>query len=428
MGTYKNYKNFEATSLQNKMKKIFRSILDIEKSNNEEEACLLALYSLESLNYKFAMISFLKEINGKFYIIADPKFSIGKKWVDVASLTKPRDFENPFDILPLVLIRKESKFIVDSRIDIECEEELCKQLNVISQYVIPLFTDSLLIGTLQIDLGTLTEIPEEECIMLDALATHLSVSVERFRTLLQLNQAQNDLMSKSKLIAYEAATAKIMHSLSHEIKDYVSELNKTINDEKIRCNKEALEFLLNTKKSVGKWFKVVEDNALTLKKNEEPVILDVYPVIKEVVSYWYNVANSYKCKIEIINQTENVKIYARLGSINELLSCLILNSIEANARKIVIELKYRKNEINNLLEITHLDDGDGIPETAKENIFKLGWTSKIKRGHGIGMTIITLLVKEMAGHFEIISFGKSSQEENTKMQILIPIKEIDYGM
>jgi K+-sensing histidine kinase KdpD len=418
-----NTADINQSSLKRKMETVFKAILEIQKTGNEEDACLVTLFSLESLDYPFAMISLLTEINGCRYVVANEKLSIGKKWGNIATLTEHRNYDNPTDILPLVLNRKQPRFILDSQNDPlnECDQELCRKMDVTTQYILPLATESLVIGTLQIDMGNLTSMPEDECIMLEALASHLSVSIERHRTLCELSQAQNELMNKSKLIAYDIATAKIMHSLTHEMKNYIIELNKAINDEEIRCNKKAIEFLKGTNSFFKIWFDSIKSNTLTLRVDEESEVVDPFIIIQEVISMWRQIALTYKCKFEVVNETKGASIYARKGSIKEVFSCLIMNSIEANARRIKININKSILENEEYVQFIISDDGDGIPEQYKEKIFTLGWTSKQKEGHGIGMTVIMLLTKEMGGFFEIESYGKSSQQEETIMRILIPI-------
>lgn len=111
------------------------------------------------------MISFLRELDGRQLIIAEPEFSTGHKWKHIARHTE-RLYDTPTDVLPLVLRRRQARFIADSRLDVECDRDLCKHLHLISQYIMPLATDSLSIGTIQVDLGEQQEMSVEECTML----------------------------------------------------------------------------------------------------------------------------------------------------------------------------------------------------------------------------------------------------------------------
>jgi hypothetical protein len=96
-----------------------------------------------------------------------------------------RPYPGP-DLLVKRLEKKQSRYIADSRVDEENDRELCKEFGIITQYVIPLFTPTMLIGTLSILMGELNEEPKDELRVLDALGAHLSITIERHRTLERL--------------------------------------------------------------------------------------------------------------------------------------------------------------------------------------------------------------------------------------------------
>jgi hypothetical protein len=244
--------NHHEMKLHQKMVEVLKAVQEIETAPTEDDAILQALAALEKLKYPHVMVSFLREIDGRRWVVGDPEYASGEKWREVAAATK-RDFDNPTDMLPKVLLERKPWYIPDSRVDRSNDRELCWALGIVTQYVMPLATKSRLIGTLQVDMGALKSKPVDELRVLDALAAHLSIAIDRFRTLEEIEELNGLLLENGKLQAFDAAAGKIMHELMHSIGDYNHELNSILQRPAIRRNRDALEFLEKTKKRVDNW-------------------------------------------------------------------------------------------------------------------------------------------------------------------------------
>ncbi len=416
-------------SLDDKIRIVLEAVREIEAAKDESEAIENAMLYLDKLCYPHIMLSWLKSIEGVKYVIADQDFAIGEKFKEVAEKTK-RLYDNPTDLLPLVLQRKRARFVLDSCNDPlkETDEELCRKVGIISQYAMPLATDSMSIGTIQIDMGRLESEPKSECEMLDALASHLSIAIERYRVLNSLETAHNELTSQAQIIAFEVASAKILHELNHSIGDYSKLLSEKINDREIRSNKAAFEFLSLTRKRISGWIDSLQDSFDEFRQHEEIEECKVEDIVKETINMWQHKAAVRRQKLQGKYSGGGVIVKIRRGSLKELLSCLIINAMEANARHIDVTVRGVNRAENDktryFAEIVVSDDGDGIPEEYKEKIYKFGWSSKRGRGHGMGITIVDLLAKSMNGQCYIASYGKSCGEGRTEFIILIPGKYI----
>jgi signal transduction histidine kinase len=108
-----------------------------------------------------------------------------------------------------------------------------------------------------------------------------------------------------------------------------------------------------------------------------------------------------------------------------MLSALIRNAIDANARKVTVDVRKvcEKDPTvgeKRFVEFLVRDDGHGIPIEYRSQIGKPGWTSKGKRGHGIGLTIVDLLSRDMGGRLVLLSGGKSVGEKETVFSLRLP--------
>jgi len=402
------------------------AVKDIEDSDSEEIACEFALVYLEHLGYTSAMLSFINDSNGSLVIAADSKYAIGKFKQVADQIHQKYDLtKSKHDLLPLVLAEKKSRFITDSISDVEYDVTLFKEYGIVNQYCVPIATDSLMIGTLQIDLDSKKEIPETARKMFDALGAHLSIAIERHRVLHKLETANNDIINQARMITFEVAAAKIMHELNRSMGDYGKRLREKISDVEIRSNKAAVSFLKFTQKQIARWALSVQENIDIVKKNEKEGDYKVEDIVREVISNFQHKAAAQNRKLNGIYEAPDATVSIRRGSLLELLSCLIVNSFEAEARQ--IDVVVRKRKIRHIdgtephVQIVVSDDGHGIPEEYTSKIFSFGWSSKGKHAYGMGLTIIGLLAKSMEGDVRLESRGLSSGQGKTSFVVEIPL-------
>ena len=288
--------------LTTKLATAFDVMVQIEKAKTEDEAILQTLTCLKRLGYPNVMVSFLKTVDGEPMLVPDPTLSVGEKWRGIARYTV-RQYEPSEDLIPIVLRQKQPRFVLDSRNDPDIDQELWRRFGLVSQYVVPLATDSLRIGVMQVDMGTVSEKPEVECKMLDALAAHLSLAIERHRGFLEIEKLNSQLVSEAKLVAFDAAAATIMHELMHSVGDYAAALRDALSKPSIRSNKDAFEFLKHTERRVLNWVSSLTANVRQFRQNEIVEPFDVETLLKELIAMWHPKAALRGCTLTLRCQT-----------------------------------------------------------------------------------------------------------------------------
>lgn len=426
------------TPVQRKMEIVHQAVLEIQNAESEKDACIQALIALEQINYPNAMVSFLQTIDGVRYVVADPTFAVGEKWSRIAAVTR-RDYDNPTDLLPLVLRRKIARFIPDSRNDPtgENDPQICHQLDLISQYVMPLRTDSMEIGTLQIDMGRLMERPAAECAMLDALAAHLSIAIERHRLKNRLTVLEEELLRVTAVAAYGASGSATIHHLHHGLLRFKKALDTSLEMNAIKGNRDAYDFLKLTLRYTQDWLDTIRENISTITLTQRASVYPVEDAVKESLVQVWNQRLDSRQTLRGIYEAPNTHAKFRLVSLREILSCLITNSFQARARAVTVIVRNAHHQgewpvVSSYLpaettlqaahhvEIAVQDDGDGVPDAFREKIQRFGWTSKGTRGTGIGLTVADLLAKEMDAQLLLRSGGKSQGQAFTEFALLIP--------
>ena len=405
------------------------AIREIEESRNEEEACDLALVCLDGLGYQQCMMSFLEHRGGERVVVANLRYAKSARWQTIAKNTvRPYDIAaHERDVLPTVLDERKARFILDSREYVQCDQQLSREVGLISQYIAPLATEQMRIGTLQVDMGSRTVEPADDCRMIDALAAHLSLAIDRHRTVSRLDSLNNQLTSHGKFIAFEFAAARVVHELNHSITDFLGQVHTAQANPEVRKNKAAMDFLARTSRFADKWRSALKENLQAFNRDEERKSQRVDEIITDTIDSWIHKAAVRKCKLRGDVDCAGVCVYVSRGALQEVLACLIINAIDAHAKNILVSARTTQMRSSiymaSYVEIIVEDDGDGIPSEFQDEISKVGWTSKGGEGHGLGLALVDLIVKDFGGRFALRSSGKSGGEDATRFSVLWPITD-----
>jgi len=405
------------------------AIQSIQEASSEEDACEQAVIHLMELDYPDFMISFLRHDNGDDCIVADSRYAATKKWKQIAERTSRSFVPSPdgkLDVLPAVLRRKEAKFVRDSRTDPECDADLSREVQLISQYVVPLYTDKMDIGTLQVDMQDVDAKPEEPCKMIDAVAAHLSLAIDRHRTRSSLDAINTELENRAKLIAFEAVAVRIVHQLNQLINSYMDVLESAEKNRELRSNRPAMDFLKQTRRFVNLWRAELVERFDGFQRDEQPREFDVDSLLAETVSDLQAKALARRCILSGAYNASDVHVFASPNTLREIVTCLIMNAIEANARHVTVRsANVQDSPCENAgstgrVEIVVTDDGDGIAVENQKRMKEVGWTTKKARGHGLGLPIVEKHVVGLGGRFSLRSGGRSAGEAETVFCINLP--------
>lgn len=165
------------------------------------------------------------------------------------------------------------------------------------------------------------------------------------------------------------------------------------------------------------------------KQYLDPVFKDIMKISKALKTALPAVNALLQAKLQVAEKN-NIDLFLEVRSdlrniaIEPWNLCKVLANIIDNA---VTALKESTQEKNLFMEIGETKDsytfliynnGPPIPDSQLEEIFKQGFTTKREPGHGIGLYIVSKLVKEAGGHIDV-----SSTPEKTCFTLELPKKE-----
>jgi two-component system cell cycle sensor histidine kinase/response regulator CckA len=117
-------------------------------------------------------------------------------------------------------------------------------------------------------------------------------------------------------------------------------------------------------------------------------------------------------------------VLADAAQLQQVLTNLALNSVEATARRVRIRTRDQSGEGLQSAAYQHLafeDDGEGIDPGALKNVFDPFYTTKrVGEGAGLGLSVVYGIVHNHGGHIEC----RSSRGEGTTFDLYLPVAEV----
>ena len=412
-------KHYLVTHLQT----LLDAILKVEACHGEGQAIETVITSISDLGYSNVMISLLQEDEEKGGHFIRAVRAMGTEWERIKDITiraYPGD-----DLLAHVLEDGRSRYVPDSRADLYNDKNAIRKSKIISQYVVPLISDGVRIGTMQIHFGERPHQPSLQCKMLDALAAHLSLTISKFRTLAKLRDANARMIEFGSLALGNRVAALTMHQLKPEIAKFQQKISEKLKDKKHKENEFVKSVLLDLKNEIDDWKQRIEEPLKLVASKEERERFSANQAIQAMVDFWHQEARLRGCNLRFRDYSQIVKIEVIKSHLQEVLSCLIVNAMQAKARNIDVTLAHRSQPVTKetkelMAEIAIEDDGPGIPPGIAKKIFSLGFSTKGMGGTGMGLYIVDLLAVEMDGEIKLTSAGKSSGKQKTIFKLLLP--------
>ncbi|MFI5145304.1 MAG: nitrogen regulation protein NR(II) [Ignavibacteria bacterium] len=300
------------------------------------------------------------------------------------------------------------------------EEVLNKEMSfLIPEYLLRKGEKEFLIYELE-DKGFLANY-ETERITKDG--KHINVSISRFpvfdekqimigsvgivRDITKVKQLEKELKEKETLALIGEVVSGIAHSLSNPLNiisgnaDYLL-LDKSEKDKEY----EELKTIIDEATKITKSIRHLLNFSRPLKINKQPN--DIHELINNVIKNSKFIIGDRKITFKKNNDKNLDKFNFDLSQIEEVISNIITNAIQAIHQSGEIKIKTQKDETKAIIEIT--DSGPGIPKENLEKIFLPFFSSKeYGKGTGLGLSIARKVIKEHNGEIKVKStIGKGT--------------------
>ncbi len=346
-----------------KLKELHKMASTLENKNSEEEICQTAIDAAENiLEFSICSIDLLDE-DGNLVVKAVSE-----------EVSTDEYFEEPPDKSSLggkTFLNNKSYLVDDLQ---EYEDASPVKEDYRSAISVPIKNK----GVFQAISGETGYFDESDLEMAELLMSHVSEALDRVyakeREEFLHSLLRHDVMNKSQI-------AKGYFGLMRDF-DLPEEVYEYLNKAE-RATEEGIEIIEKVRK------------LRKIEKEESIEKVNISSVLDQIVSQYHGKLNEMDIDIEI----EESDISVKGGSLlRELFSNLVENSIKHSGCNIIkINCKEREDEVM----ITIEDDGVGIPNEKKDEIFKKGYKIGDDSGSGLGLYMVKEIAESYGGSIEV---------------------------
>lgn len=164
---------------------------------------------------------------------------------------------------------------------------------------------------------------------------------------------------------------------------------------------EAEMYIGKAEKAIKEGMEIIEKVRLLKKAEEEEIKeVDIVSIIKQQMENWEDEAEEEG--IEIKNQFSEASCEVKGGSLlDRVLSNVVENSIQ-HSQGTIIEIEINKEKNKDEIVCSIEDDGTGLSDEEKNQVFTKGYTTDEEKGTGLGMYLVKTIIKIYRGSIEVM--------------------------
>jgi signal transduction histidine kinase len=255
---------------------------------------------------------------------------------------------------------------------------------------------------------------------LEFLCEQLPGALDLCRAIEEKLGLERELAEREKL----ALVGQMAASISHNLKNPLGSM-KTILQVQLE-NPELPESIRGETKMVLEEIGRLSTKLNQLLKFSRPAVrggsaignCDVRVVVEQVARVLSHEAERLGVRLQTRVSEDNLRIATSAGALNDILSNLVVNALEATPRGGHVTVS--AGQENGKCSVRVEDDGPGIPAALREKILQPFFTTK-SQGTGLGLAIVARRVAEFGGKVDWESPVKDGH--GTRFQVTLPMEE-----
>lgn len=245
-----------------------------------------------------------------------------------------------------------------------------------------------------------------------------SVVKEYNSMVVQLNDSAAKLAQNQREMAWREMAKQVAHEIKNPLtpmKLNVQLLQRNIGLDETTFKQKFQNVATSLIEQIDSLANIANDFSTfaQITKNK-PENIDLIEVTENVIAFFKSTENT---EIIFNHNINSLPFYADKDHIVRILNNLIKNSIQAENNNKTIIIKVNISQIENNIILSVADNGCGINENMKDNIFKPYFTTKTS-GTGLGLAMIHQIVESMNGKI----YFEDEQPSGTKFTIEFNIK------
>ena len=241
----------------------------------------------------------------------------------------------------------------------------------------------------------------------------------------ELKQIQQDVLQKNEeLSKINLELDHFVYSISHDLRSPLLSIKGIItyilksND----LSAEITNFLNMALTSASRLDGTIQEILEYSRNSRTNVVADEFDIVELAQSFYDDLKFSIDVPIELILDIEgSSKIISDKSRVSVLLKNILANSIKYRRKNTNSWIKVKFRRINDFVEITISDNGEGIAPKHIEHVFNMFYratTSSV--GTGLGLYICKEIANKLGGELSI----ESTLGEGTTLFITLPLNQL----
>ncbi len=340
--------------MEDKLLKLTSVFKEIKLANEKEEVYKIAINSIkEILGISSVAILELKE--DKLEIVCE--YGYNKKGMVI-----PLNSKN--GITPKVVKQNRPYYIPNVGTN---RNYIKGAFSVGSEYATPISIDKEIYGVLDVQSKEIDCISEDDRMLLDMLASHMAVALK-------------SLEYQKKLERSNEIQELMLHIVSHDLKNPLAVIKGYVDLLRMDYNEKYLDAV---EKAVNEAVDIINKARLFSKLdankiNEVMQSIELSEIINDAANL---ILEKYKGKKIIVHGNAKINAYPIL---KEVFINIFDNAFKYGATEVITTIKTK----GDIVEIRIADDGPGIPDNKKEQVFNAFRVLSVRGGSGLGLSIV----------------------------------------
>lgn len=251
-----------------------------------------------------------------------------------------------------------------------------------------------------------------------------------------LRQSQQSLMQQERLKALGQMASGVAHDINNALSPVVgfSDLIVQTETNLSELGKKHLNYIRTAGEDIAHIVKRLREFYRPRNERESLQLLNLDVIARQVIDMmqprWRDIPQARGIHIEMHTEFDsNIPEFAGIESeVREALTNLILNAVDAlprggaiTVRTRTVERPLKDREISKhvLLEVS--DTGVGMDEQTQKRCLEPFFSTKGKRGTGLGLAMVYGVVERQGGKIEI----ESKPEQGTTLRLLFPVRKLE---
>jgi PAS domain S-box-containing protein len=247
-------------------------------------------------------------------------------------------------------------------------------------------------------------------------------AVERILVMIEDVTEQTETRNRANRSEKMSALGFLASGVASELKSHINKMVMDLNfvDTNVDEYSPATEYIDSLKQELER-IKNISEQLLSLaiidERDKEKCELNKV-LITHPVDVFINRIRNDGHEVDVILPDVSPEIFATQNQVQQMLLQFLENAEDAliDGGKITIKVESIKTEENSYAAITLTDTGVGIPEENINKIFQPFFTTKGKKGTGLGMMIATNIINNIGGSIGV----KSKPGEGTSIKVILP--------